>query len=131
VSETGKQVRRRAMSGFDEYLGLEWDPGSGGRAQVRLTAVERHLNPHGTVHGGVLGSLADVTSTKAVESFVAHTLGVTIELKITYLSPARPGLLVADAHVIKRGRTITIVETEIKQDQEWVAHAIGTFIVRG
>jgi acyl-coenzyme A thioesterase PaaI-like protein len=38
---------------------------------------------------------------------------------------------VADAHVIKRGRTITIVETEIKQGQEWVAHAIGTFIIRG
>ena len=63
------------MSGFDEYLGLEWDPGSDGRAQVRLTAVERHLNRHGTVHGGVLGSLADVASTKAVESIAARTLG--------------------------------------------------------
>jgi acyl-CoA thioesterase len=119
------------MSGFDEYLGLEWDPGSGGSAQVRLSAVERHLNPHGTVHGGVLGSLADVASTKAVESLAARTLAVTIELKITFLSPAWPGLLVADARVINTGRTIIIVETEIKQDQEWVAHAIGTFTVRG
>jgi len=36
------------MSDFDDYLGLEWDPSSDGRAQVRLTAIERHLNPHGT-----------------------------------------------------------------------------------
>jgi uncharacterized protein (TIGR00369 family) len=79
----------------------------------------------------VLGSLADVASTKAVESLAADTLAVTIELKITFLSPAWPGLLVADAHVIKTGRTIIIVETEIKQDQEWVAHAIGTFTIRG
>jgi acyl-coenzyme A thioesterase PaaI-like protein len=48
VIGTDEQVRRQMMSDFDDYLGLEWDPSSDGRAQVRLTAIERHLNPHGT-----------------------------------------------------------------------------------
>jgi acyl-coenzyme A thioesterase PaaI-like protein len=48
-------------------------------------------------------------------------------MKVTYLEPARPGTLVVDALVRKRGRRITIVEAEVTQDDELVAHAIGTF----
>ena len=38
-----------------------------------------------------------------------------------------PGTLVVDAQVRKRGRRITIVEAEVSQEGELVAHGIGTF----
>ena len=52
---------------------------------------------------------------------------MTIEIKITYLSPGTEGEVVAEAHVIKRGKRITIVETEVFQGDDMIAHAIGTF----
>jgi acyl-coenzyme A thioesterase PaaI-like protein len=41
--------------GFREELGLQVDSEG-----VVLDATERHLNAHGTVHGGVLATLIDV-----------------------------------------------------------------------
>ena len=113
--------------GFRDEVGLTVEPVGDGRAHVRLQAGDQHLNPHGTVHGGVLATLADVAGGEAVAAGNESGPGVTIELKITYLNPGKPGELLADARVIKRGKRITIVETEVFQDEDLVAHAIGTF----
>jgi acyl-coenzyme A thioesterase PaaI-like protein len=93
--------------GFTDEVGIEVDDAEEGRSRIRLEAGDRHLNPAGTVHGGAIATLVD--------------------MKVTYLEPATPGTLVVDAQVRKRGRRITIVEAEVTQDDELVAHAIGTF----
>jgi uncharacterized protein (TIGR00369 family) len=45
--------------GFAELVGTELSSAEEGRAAVSLTAEERHLNPSGTVHGGVILTLID------------------------------------------------------------------------
>ena len=115
--------------GFRDLVGLRVDPpgdGNGeGRARTILEAGPDHLNPHGTVHGGVLATLADVAMGEAAA--LEGNLGVTIEMKVTYLSPGEPGEIAADARVIKRGQRITIVEVELTQGEDMIAHGIGTF----
>jgi two-component system CitB family sensor kinase len=105
---------------------IEVDDAEDGRSRIRLEAGDRHLNPAGTVHGGAIATLVDTAMGAAVKT-TGDGSTATVEMKVTYLEPARPGTLVVDAQVRKRGRRITIVEAEVTQDDELVAHAIGTF----
>ncbi|MGZ4551363.1 MAG: PaaI family thioesterase, partial [Blastococcus sp.] len=45
--------------GFAERLGAEVEATGEGTARVRFEAREEHLNPAGTLHGGVLATLVD------------------------------------------------------------------------
>ena len=115
------------MTGFGELVGLEvGDPVEEGKVMVTLDADERHLNRHGTVHGGAIATLVDVAMGAAVAS-AGSDAPVTIEMKVTYLEPGQAGRLVAEACVRKHGRRVTIVEAEVTQNDDLVAHAIATF----
>jgi uncharacterized protein (TIGR00369 family) len=111
---------------FHELVGVEVESAEEGRSRIRLEADERHLNPAGAVHGGAIATLADTAMGAAVKT-TGDGSTATVEMKVTYLEPAMPGVLVVEALVRKRGRRITIVEAEVTQDDELVAHAIGTF----
>ncbi len=116
--------------GFAAQIGLEERSVAGGRAEVAMTADERHLNPAGFVHGGAIATLVDVAMGKAVGSLIDDAeLPVTIEMKVNYLEPGRPGLLLASAEVRRRGRLFTVVQAEVTQseDGETLAEAMGTF----
>ncbi len=99
-----------------------------GRAVVELEASERHANPMGTVHGGVLCDVADA----AMGIAYASTLGeaetfTTLELKINFLKPVWKARLRAEGRVVKAGRTVGLVECDVRDDQgELVARATST-----
>jgi uncharacterized protein (TIGR00369 family) len=115
--------------GFREHVELEIEPQDDGTSTVALEAAEHHLNPHGSVHGGVLATMIDV----AMGTAVATTGGqspVTVSLAVTYLEPGRPGRLEARAQVRKRGKRLMVVEAEVVQDGDVVADALGTFSVK-
>ena len=121
------------MAGFRELVGLRLEEARGGCARVSLDAGEEHLNQHGRVHGGAIATLVDVSMGEAVASTTSeHETPVTIEIKVNYLEPGRPGTLVATAEVRKRGRRFTVIGAEVVQhDGEVVAEAIGTFTTVG
>src|SRR5688500_5043243 len=96
--------------GFHELLGLELLDKHDGQADVALDVGDRHLNAHGTVHGGAIATLVDTAMGAAVTATEGGERPVTIEMKVTYLEPGEPGRLVAKALVRKRGKRITIVE---------------------
>jgi uncharacterized protein (TIGR00369 family) len=120
-----------ADEGFRGHVGLQVTERQEGRATVVLDAADEHLNPGGAVHGGAVATLVDSAMGEAVAAGSGDATPVTIELKVTYLEPSKPGRLEARAEVRKRGSRITIVETEVTQDGELVAHAIGTFTTIG
>ena len=113
-------------NGFRQKIGLESVGREDGDATVVLVADESHTNPYGSVHGGAIATLVDSAMGEAVASAGADA-PVTIEMKVTYLEPAKPGKLQARAQVRKRGRRITIVEAEVTQDDELIALALATF----
>jgi acyl-CoA thioesterase len=113
--------------GFRGHVGLEHVENEGDDVSVvALDADERHLNAHGTVHGGALATLCDSAMGAAVAT--GENRPVTIEMKVTYLEPAPAGRILAKARVRRRGSRITIVECDVTDgDGSDVAHAIATF----
>jgi uncharacterized protein (TIGR00369 family) len=109
-------------------LGLELVEAVDGRSLMRMEAEERHGNPMGTIHGGILCDLADAAMGTAYFS----TLGegesfTTLELKINFLRPFWTGKLVARGRVVERGRTIGMTECDVEDDQgRLIARASST-----
>jgi len=85
-----------------------------GRATVELQAGPQHANPLGTMHGGVLCDIADAAMGLAWASGLAGgETFTTVELKINFLKPVWTGNLRAEARVVKRGRTLGLVDCDV------------------
>ena len=100
-----------------------------GEAAFELEAdPERHANPMGTVHGGILCDLADAAMGCAYASRLGEGESfTTVELKANFLRPVRSGLLTARARVVKGGRTLGLVECDVVDEHgELVARAGST-----
>jgi len=100
-----------------------------GRAIFELdTDLDRHANPMGTLHGGILCDLADATMGFAFASTLAEGESfTTLELKINFLRPVWQTRLTATGHVVQRGRTVGMVECDITDAQgRLVARASST-----
>ena len=99
-----------------------------GRAVVELKADRRHANPMGTLHGGILGDIADAAMGIAYASELAEgETFTTLELKINFLKPVWTGTLTAAGRVVKAGRTVGLVECDVTDDEaRLVARASST-----
>ena len=111
-------------------LGMTLQSVEVGRASFQMMIEDRHHNLLGGTHGGVYCDLADVAMGFAFASTLAEGEGfTTVELKINYLKPFRSGLLIAEARVLSHGRTLGLVECDIKDASaptRLVAHATST-----
>ena len=118
--------------GFIELLGSrDWSSGDG-RSRLELDVTDRHLNPAGTVHGGVLASLMDMAMGQAIRSSTGEgDVPATSQLTVTYLRPGSPdkGSLVVTAAVSKQGDDLTVCQADVEQDGRSLAHALATFAV--
>jgi uncharacterized protein (TIGR00369 family) len=66
-----------------------------------------HLNPAGTVHGGLAATMLDSSMGVAVQSILAKGFAqTTLEFKISFIRPIMPemGLIKAEGNVIACGR---------------------------
>lgn len=99
-----------------------------GHAVFEFEATERHANPMGTLHGGVLCDLADAAMGMAWASTLDEgETFTTLELKINFLKPVWTGKLLATGRVVQGGRTIGLLECDIVDEKErLVARASST-----
>ena len=102
-----------------ELIGVEVEEIGAGDSLMSMVAEERHSNPMGTIHGGILCDLADAAMGVAFfstldpgESFT------TLELKINFLRPFWTGKLIARGRVVHRGKTTGMAECDIFDEQE-------------
>ncbi|WP_222865876.1 MULTISPECIES: PaaI family thioesterase [Aeromicrobium] len=116
--------------GFLTMIGAPSPEAADGQATLTMDADERHLNPAGTVHGGMLATLVDTTMGAAILSVVEDETPATSQLTVTYLRPGKPGPLTVTATVRKRGDRLTICEAEVEQDGKSLVHALATFALK-
>ena len=117
-----------ATGGFAERLGARAEQAEDGRATVRFDAMEEHLNPAGTLHGGVLATLVDTAMGLAVRSAIGEEdVPATSQLTVTYLRPGKPGPLTVTAQVRTKGEHLTVCDADVEQDGKDVVHAVATF----
>ena len=116
-------------------IGFELISVKPGEAVVELqTTTEKHANPMGTVHGGILCDIADAAMGIAYASNLDEGESfTTLELKINYLKPVWNARLRATARVVKQGYTVGLVECDVTDDKDkLVARATSTcMILRG
>lgn len=85
-----------------------------GEIEVAFEATEDFLNPVGTVQGGFLTAMLDDTMGPALAATLdAGLYGATLELKVSFLRPAKPGRLVGRGRVVRSGSTIAFLAGEL------------------
>jgi uncharacterized protein (TIGR00369 family) len=101
------------------------------RAAFEMEAIaSRHANPMGTLHGGILCDLSDGAMGMAWASELDEgETFTTLELKINFLKPVWNGRLRAEAHVLKRGKTVGLAECHVRDAKgDLVAYATSTLM---
>ena len=94
-------------------LGYDIAEAESGRVVVTAEPSEIHLNPAGTVHGGLAATMLDSCMGLAVQSTLAPGVGsTTLEFKISFVRPITPetGPIRAEGRVLNRGRRIGTAE---------------------
>lgn len=117
---------------FDHLLNCKYERISKTNLKVTLPVQPLLLNTLGYIQGGVISLLADLAMGNICNTFDEddHNLQsvVTVDLKTAYLKGAKGDYLTADAHLIKKGRTLNHTDCFIYNDRnELVAKATGIF----
>jgi len=99
-------------------------------ARVELDVEQNHLQPLGTVHGGVIATLIDTATYWAAFLALPEDSGlVNVDLKLNYLRPVSEGLLIADGRCLRAGRSISYAESHVRDgDGRLVAHGTSTLM---
>jgi len=105
---------------------LKW-----GTSLLVVTLEEKHLQPFGYVHGGVMASVIDAATFWATFPQVENGLGLTtVEIKVNYLAPVQKGKLRAEGRCIKMGKTLALGEALVKDEEgKLIAHGTSTMMV--
>ena len=115
---------------FAELIGLVFESAHEGRSVCRLETDERHLNPHQVVHGAVMYALADTGMGGALyPQLNSNESCATIEIKISYFKPVTGGVLECTTRLIKKGKTVASMESEIFCGNDLVAKASGSYAI--
>ena len=113
---------------FIGLLGIATDELGRGTAKLSLPVRAELTNSMGKVHGGVIMSLLDVALCTAARTLHPDSQGViTINLSTSFIGAAEGERLLAEARVLKDGRSMSFVEGEVRNaDGSLVAKAVGT-----
>jgi acyl-CoA thioesterase len=126
-------VRRDpGIGGLGGLLGAERAEMGEGRCTFALRLAPEHMNPYGTVHGGVVYSLVDFAMGGAMVSRLEPgERCATLEVKINYLAPAAEGELRADAWLVERTSRVGVLQARVTLGGgRLLALATGTFYIQ-
>lgn len=88
-----------------------------GRSVFELEADQRHANPMGTLHGGVLCDLSDIAMGTAMATTLEDDESfTTLDLNAKYFKPIWKARLRATAQVVKRTRSLGLVECDVTDE---------------
>ncbi|MCA4777969.1 PaaI family thioesterase [Empedobacter stercoris] len=81
---------------------------------IKIPKQEMMTRKHGMFNGAMIASLVDISSGyAAVSHYEDDCYVVTVELKVNYLRPALGDYLLSKAYVIKGGKKISTIRTEV------------------
>jgi uncharacterized protein (TIGR00369 family) len=141
--------QRKAMSGLEfvkglasgelplntiaQTLGYDVVEAESGRVAITLQPTGAHLNPWGTVHGGLTATLLDSCMGLAIQSMLDKGIGsTTLEFKISLVRAITvdTGQIRADGKVINCGRHVGTAEGRVTDAKgRLLAHGTTTCLI--
>ena len=141
--------RQKQMSGLEFVQGLadgtlplntmaetlRYDVAEAESGRVVVTAMpdRRHLNPAGTVHGGLAATMLDSCMGLAIHTTLDKGVGsTTLEFKISLVRPIMPetGLIRAEGVVVSCGRRVGTAEGRLTDGEgRLLAHGTTTCLI--
>lgn len=106
-----------------------WD---GAVLRLTMPIAEQHLRPGGTVSGPAMMTLADCAAYLLLLGLIGPVaLAVTTNLNINFLRKPGLGDLVAEASMLKLGKSLAIIELSLYSSgqAEPVAHSVLTYAI--
>jgi uncharacterized protein (TIGR00369 family) len=123
-----KRRRPYKISPFANMVGLNFPEAEA--AQCTLKIEEKLLNVYGTLHGGAISTLADVSMGYALfEHLHEDEMLATLEMKVNYIAAISSGTVTAEAKLLSRTRNMAVLESSVECDGRLVAKALGTFYI--
>jgi uncharacterized protein (TIGR00369 family) len=146
---TVSPAQQKAMSGLEfvkglasgalplntiaQTLGYDVVEAESGRVAITLIPTGAHLNPWGTVHGGVAATLLDSCMGLAIQSMLDRGLSsTTLEFKISLVRPVtvETGRIRAEGKVLNCGRRVGTAEGRLTDaNDRLLAHGTTTCLV--
>jgi len=102
--------RQKAM----QLIGARMTGVSPGACTIELASRDDLTQQHGYIHAGIVGMIVDSAGGYAgFTLFPADASVLTVEYKLNLIAPAAGERLVAEASVVKPGRTLVITRGEV------------------
>lgn len=131
VARVHDSFKRQAFMG---YLNARLGEVAPGAVDIELDHRAELCQQHGFFHGGVVGTLADVSGGYASFSLMGENDSVlTVEYKLNLMAPAQGEKLIARGRVIRAGRQLIVSRSDVFAVAAGVekpcAALLGTFMV--
>ena len=117
----------KRMAPASRFLGLEIlaADAEARTIQVAFNASDELCNLWGGIQGGMVAAMLDDVMALAIGLDLEWgQISPTLELKVSMLAPARPGRILGEGRVIRRGRSVGFVEGELTSED-------GTLLATG
>jgi uncharacterized protein (TIGR00369 family) len=103
-----------SKQGLMNTLGASLGAISPGAVEIVIHPSPAISQQHGFVHAGAVSAIADSAAGYAALSLMPAGTGVlTTEFKINLVAPAVGERIIARGRVVKSGRTLTLVQTDV------------------
>ncbi|SKB31747.1 uncharacterized domain 1-containing protein [Sphingopyxis flava] len=125
ISSNAIRMDADALNDFMKSAFPHAEPGSRGyvvsaapgHVRARMDPNERALRPGGLISGPVQMGFADMAAYALVLSHIGPVaMAVTSALNYQFLRPCRPGPLFADAHMLRLGKRLAVMDIRIFTD---------------
>ena len=106
-----------------EYLPENVNDSDKSVLKISFNVNEMLMNPQGALHGGIMATVMDISMGHLLNKAFGN--GATIEMKVQYLRPVREGSVTCEARFLKKGRTLSFMESRLS-DQAGKLAAVAT-----
>lgn len=114
------QAILKRPSGASAILGLELLELDKEKGWVKIAfhATEDVCNKWGGIHGGMVAAMLDDLNSIAVGTTLEWgQISPTLEMKVSYIAAARPGTLIGEGQIVKRGKSVAFTEAELRDSE--------------
>ncbi len=91
--------------------------------RIELESKDFMFNPQGTLHGGVISFILDVSMGHLCKKFLG--MSTTLEMKVQFLRPVKTGNIYCESRFLKKGNKIIALESNLYNEEDKLA-AVGT-----